>query len=303
MKNAYGSQIQNYSMIRKLLVKENVPAIEDIIEKESGKLARLQSASHVDLGDIVSDDELKELLPKVFGEVNRFLGVEHGELPEFGYHSIKNLGPVAKGLFLVYGTSGLLMARALVSLLTDQDTSHVGEFAAGALSFAFAGSVHSTIRNAYNPNIGRINVEKKPKTEMIPMAAHEYAHTVQHKNGFLPANRKHVIFLEGHARGVERHIAEYYNEQEDNEAYLIAATDRTLGELKSSYVWMCSETGKRPSRALLRTKSKSDMDERMARLLSGPTPHAIGNALMSIYEAKMGKGIYADMLRGDFQFS
>ena len=102
--------------------------------------------------------------------------------------------------------------------------------------------------------------------------------------------------MEGHARGVQRHIAHLYSEQEDNGAFLYTMTDYTVAELKSPYRWMCKQLGKQPDESLLRTPTQTIFP-------FGGTIHALGDASFYIAEALHGKDVYKQALAGSFQFA
>jgi hypothetical protein len=115
-------------------------------------------------------------------------------------------------------------------------------------------------------------VERLPRAVLIPTLAHEYTHHIQYESMHRvfnnPANR------EGHARTVERHIAQKYARRERNPAFLYQVTREDVAELKSVYLWLCDN----PNPALMRFRSALDVIENNARKeRKMPSDHALGN--------------------------
>ena len=128
-----------------------------------------------------------------------------------------------------------------------------------------------------------ITVAPLRRTSLIPGIAHEYAHYIHYRKGL--GDLCYDLFAEGHARGVERHIAEEYKEKEDNEAFLYDILEETACELKYAYIWVCKELDKKPKKSLLKVGDKGKIFE-----------HDLGNAFFSIYETLYGKDVYKETL-------
>jgi len=301
----YRSEIENPQMKRRLLAEDNVPAIEDLLDKESQRLGRLQKLKEegrLDFGDTVSPDELRELFPQICKEVDSFLGIQDGEVPNCRYYNLFRPGLMTTPILGVYIVSALQEACALASLATGH-LDYCQTFQIGAMLNAQAAlSAHLLAKQSCYAASKSITLERVARTDLIPTAGHEYTHHIQFKKGLRYS--KHTIFSEGQARGVQKQLADDYHEREDNEAFLYRSSDRTVGELKSAYLWMCRKLGQQPRKSLLKTKSSRDRDESVDRLIRRePSPHALGNALFSIYEALNGRGMYKQMIHGEFQFA
>jgi len=133
MNTDYQSQIENDHMKRRLLMVDHIPAIEDLLDKESQRLKRLQRLKKSDrltLGDKVAAEELTELCPQICTEVNDFLGIQDGEVPTFEYFNLFRRGAIPRAILALYVLSASLIVDPLVTLVTDQnlDPSH-GYFA------------------------------------------------------------------------------------------------------------------------------------------------------------------------------
>ena len=303
----YKLQIENACMERRLLNIDNIGAIEELLDRESQRLERLQKLkkdNKLNRGDKVSPGELKGLFPQICTEVDDFLGVQDGEVPKFGYYNLLRPGLMTTPVLAMYAISAVQVVSAVTCLITEQnpDLSNFMNAGIGAMQFACAALFHSVMKNpGYNRLLKRVTLQNVARTDLIPSAGHEYAHHVQRREGL--KDDMYSIFKEGHARGVEKHIAQDYQQREDNNAFLYDVLNSTVGEFKSAYIWICQKFGHQPKASLLKTKTSTDIDERVNRLLDKtPTPHAIGNALFSIYEAREGRGIYNDMIHGNFQF-
>lgn len=302
------SEIENLNMKRRLLVVDNILAIEDLLDRESQRLERLQKLKGRDrlyIDDKVSPEELRELFPQICTKVDNFLGVQNGEVPTFGYYNLLKPGLMTTPILLGYTLSAVQIANALIHIFTHQNVgiSHWLCLGVGAMLFELTGVSHSLVKsNGYNQLFKKITLKRVARTDLIPAAGHEYTHRIQHKNNIF--KDKHEIFMEGHARGVEKQLADDYCEREDNEAFLYGISDINVGELKSAYLWMCEKLGQKPREILLKTKTSRDSDESLYRSNNmEPTPHAIGNSLFSIYESLKGRKIYNHMIHGDFQFA
>ncbi len=300
----YLSQISNTNLKRLLLREENIVVLEDLLDTEAQRLERLQKRHENDklnLGERVSPDELTEVFPRICTEVDDFLGIQESDMPTFGYFNLLKDG---KSILALYILSPLQVACAVTSMITEQNPEYNPLFFAGmgAMQFVMAVNLHSdNNRSSYLSTSTTITLERTPRTVLIPSAAHEYTHHLQHRKGLKEG--KYSIFKEGHARGIERYISKLYREREDNEAFLYDFLNETTSEMKNAYLWMCRNLRKPVKECLLRTKTSRDFDEGAWRFVfRQPTHHAIGNTLFSIYQAQQGNHIYRDMIHGRFRF-
>ncbi len=298
------SQISNTNLERLLLREENIVVLEDLLNTEAQRLERLQKCKENDklnLGERVSPDELTELFPRICTEVDDFLGIQECDMPTCGYFNLLKDG---KSILALYTLSSLEVAGAVTSLVINQNLAPIHSIyvGMGVMQFVMATFLYSMNKSAsYTLSSNTITLERTPRTVLIPTAAHEYTHHLQGREGI--KEWKYIIFMEGHARGVQKHVSEDYMRREDNEAFLYNVLDYTVGEFKSVYSWMCKKFGQQQKNSLLKTKTSRDLDESLCRLIfKKPTFHAIGNALFSIYQAQQGNHIYRDMIHGRFQF-
>ena len=313
MASEYMTQIENSNLERRLLRTDNIPVLEELLNRDSQileKLQKLKEDNKLDMGNKITTKELKELFPKICTEVDDFLGIQSKDTTKVEYSSLFKLGIESTSCLLLYALSAISLIEPGNLLLTNQglNLSNVLEGIIGGLIFLEATVLHSTSGPHYDPLFKKVVLSKTTRTELIPTISHEHTHHLQFSRGlkgykYLIFN-KYSIFQEGHARGVERHLSEDYRERENNEAFLYDILDTTVGEFKSAYVWMCKKLDKPVRKSLLKTKTTRDGDENSERFMQRkPTPHARGNALFSIYEALHGKQIYNHMIHGNFKFS
>lgn len=302
MNQRYLSQIKNSSMKRLLLREDNIFALEELLNTETQRLKRLQrlkDGNQLDFGDTIELDELRELFPKISAEVNDFLGISPIDPPLYGYPVFLVPSSIKKTILTAYG------AWALVEIITATPKHrliYAMTFSSLSLAYWILSGISKKIGPCYEPLTESVFLKKEQRAKLIPDAGHEYAHHVQNISG-TPPGPGYSIFVEGNARGVERHISEAYREREDNEAFLYDISDKTVGEIKSVYLWMSKKLGKPVKESLLKIKTSMDKYEGLVRLIfRRPTPHAIGNALFSIYEAQQGSQICGAMIQGSFQF-
>lgn len=307
----YLSQIENSQLKKRFLTVDNISLLEYLLDCESQRLKGLQKQKEIgklNFGDKVSSDELKDLFPHICTEVDAFLGIQDVVVPRVGYPNIFKLGLVTTPALGGFILSISQLATTLLSpLFTEQNyvinKQFADEIALNTIICIMAVALYQISHVAqYDSLSNKITLERVPRAELIPTVGHEYTHSVQRRKGVLSSNN-YLIFGEGHARGVEKHLAEDYREKEDNEAFLYPSSDRTVGEFKSAYIWMCRKLEQQPRKSLLKIKTSRDRGESLERLIRGePTSHAIGNALFSIYEALHGRGIYQQLIFSKFQF-
>jgi len=145
-----------------------------------------------------------------------------------------------------------------------------------------------------------VQLKKEKSVNLIPVIAHEYTHHIQFKKDFVA--KEDSMFMEGHARGVQRYIAKTYREKEDNDAFLYDILNWDVGEIKSAYIWACKKIKNPIRKSLLRIGTSRDIDEKICRITErNPTEHALGNAFFSIYENDFGDQIYKEMIHGNFK--
>lgn len=310
------NQFKNENLGRLLLDKENILPLEELLHSESEKLRKLQKLEHegrLDFGRELASKEFYDLIPQVKGDVDEFLGVEGSGNPIVSYSSYDaTLRDYISSFLSAF--SNRVYCKGLVKGLQKNDSGILRTGLAIGLAvpayitrFGLLGLCLSTGTNinGYSPIIECINIIRENKQSLIQSIGHEYSHYLQ--DVFLSERcilkEKYNVFIEGHARGVQRYLADLYREREDNEVFLYECSDWVVGELKSAYKWICQMSGKSPKSNLVATESSIDKTEIYHCLIKKiPTIHALGNTLFSLYEAKRGNRIYRDMLQGDFTF-
>jgi len=305
MDEKYLSQIENEYMKERILRKENISAIEYILNRDSQQFERLKQVkvkNKLDFGKKIKNKELSAFSLEICSEVDYFLGISSEEIPKIEYFKLFRLNFFNFILLSSYGESSLMIANSLTSLLINKNLQGLILLAIGSGSFIATNLLHNSKKQSrYYPESEKINLKKIKRNVLIPTLGHEYVHHIQNINGLRGEN--YSIFEEGHSRGVEKHLAKVYKEKEDNEAFIFNSLDKLVGESKSVYIWMCEKFNKSVNKNLLKSKSSRDYCEKVFRRFKKiPTPHAIGNSLFSIYEENSGEEIYKNMIHGNFNF-
>jgi hypothetical protein len=292
---------------------ENIPVLEEILDKELKKLAILQNQK-LDFGKMPKRKELPALFAEVKKDVDNFLHVENIPNPVVACNRISvgsYLKFIPSAACVVAGLAGIsnIIGRAILGqelqdeFIRSLDNKslyyamhHIinGLVAIGGL--ALADGVRLSIKKKldvvdYHPYYKHIRVKRTNFAILTTDLAHEYAHHVQNIVGINMNN--HDYFTEGHAEGVARNIARIYAEKKDNPAYLLDTTRISVDEIKSVYLWLCEKFGKEADKNLVSDVKPCIM----------PDIHAIGNSMISIYEAQYGPRIYNEMMHGKFEFT
>ncbi len=302
---------QNYLLRYKLFHLENRSILEEILVTEQMKLQRLQKAKNdgkIRLSKkIEKQRELGSLFAEVKTEVDSFLDVIGVSSPEVVFPSFRDNALLKKAVYTAHGFAGLSFGLLGLTLAMGGDLDRYQLFL-GILS-ASTGLLGQTSRRSrtYYDDVGiKIYLERVPREMGIPYLSHEYTHYLQHQLLFSPdvvLPPENLVFIEGHARGVQRYISQIYNQREGNDLFLWVDGNFAVSELKSVYSWMCRKSGKRASPFLVLEETEYDKTCMRYFLNQGePSPHALGNSLMLIHEAQHGPGIYRQMLHGEYIF-
>ncbi len=286
MNKKYLAQIKN-SNLQKLLLKEsNIPIIEDLLDVKIQRLITIKKNKNLDFGNkVCSKEELDEIFPKVKKDVDNFLDSKKSDMPSYGYCQYFNIFKQIKNPIKIYKTFSISkrikssINICLFNLLVSSGTN-------------------------YNSFLESISLKKTRRVDMINNIIHEYDHHIQNKSILKNVfSKQYSFFEEGHAIGVERHLAEFYRKQEDNNAFIYKILNRTISEIKATYMWMCWKLEKPIRKSLLKNMTPIESFEISKILTLGePTNHAKGNTFFSVYETKYKKQIYKDTIHENFQF-
>jgi len=319
MDASYIRQFENFNIIKRLSSPENTLIIEELLYKEYERLKRLKELKKdgkLNFGPQVPPEELMDLVLDVCAEVDRFLGIQERRLPHFGYYRLTEWGSTTTPILIYYVLSAALFASGSALFVavnlplyllrpTDPYSSLLLKLAApslvlaGAVVFIRTAMAHYILKkmSMYDPHSRRVILERYPRAILIPVVGHEYTHSLQDDIIFGGYNYSdnYSILTEGHAIGVERHVARCYSEREGNEAFLYHISKKTVRDLKRVYEWMRGDLGRKARE----TRDAKDL----RRLTEGLTPHSIGNTFFSICEAQRGEEIYKQIIHGTFQFT
>lgn len=141
-----------------------------------------------------------------------------------------------------------------------------------------------------------------PNRMFTPYTAHEYTHHIQYHKGTEPEKNK--FFAEGHARGVQRAIAQKHAAEENNSAFLYETTRCGLAEFKRTYEKICKVAGVKRKRKLLNVQTRLEHSGawyNILRFFTQPTHHhARGHTFFYLHEKTFGQNIYGDILHGNY---
>lgn len=285
--------LRNHTVLNELLDINNVPLLEEILNKEL-KLFGSLKGKKLDFSPIPKKEELDELFEEVKDEVDRFLHIAPLEGCSCRYKTLWKDG--RDGLMKI-PSGTILLISSIVALSSLGITT-------GTLPFVFAlgkgvknyidgwNSIeqHQKSPSVYANENKEIQLNKNHKESLIPTIAHEYAHFVQEMFGLRFDINK--TMTEGHARCVERHVAFDRARKEDNQAYLFNHVYRTVPELRTTYLWLCRNFGLVPHKGLTKFRTESDnVHQRILKRKGRPSYYSVGTSHMLLMEKKHGKAI------------
>ena len=302
-------QINDENLTSLLLKKEKISALEELLFIESKKLESLKKQKRkLDFGKKICYKELEQFFPKLKKEVDDFLDVQNIFFPNIKYLSnIENMALSPKistyaGLYYVLSISNFGFLLNNLSILTNKFPLLNTLLMLNMIICGISGiSLHSRVDSSgYFPTRESIRIKKEKRANLIPVLAHEYTHHIQCKKNF--GFKEENVFIEGHARGVQRYIAETYRERENNDAFLYENLGIDVMEIKNCYIWASKKLKEPLKKSLLKINTLPYPYGWVCMREGKPTEHAIGNALFSIYEKEYGNKIYREMIHGNFQF-
>lgn len=302
----YLAQFTNKNIAISFFKRQNIPYLEYLIDKDSTIRANLQKEilGGMDFGRVPKRKELSNLFEEVRGDVNYFLRTDVKECP------IEYINFFSREMRVPLATS-IVGTTLLYSLSTYEPLMGFGALLFGGLSFLTLLGLNKSMQmtgSHYSINKNFISLKENNLALIKVELAHEFAHHVQFSNisGKNRTGSHHFnlkMFLEGHARGVQKQMAYKYFEKENNPAYLHDTIDISLAELKASYRLLCGFfPGVRANENLL-NKNISITDKLIQENMftpMNPPFHAVGNSIFSIWEALHGTDIYGNIINGDY---
>jgi len=302
-------------LLRRFDEEEKLSELELILEEGGKKLVRLRrmvNSGKITLEQTPNNEDLPQLLSDVASDVNKFLQVENLDPPKVGYLNILDPHEYAKAMRNTF--RGFLVSGAIAAgVYYFSDWTFISGMLA-TVPLAFVGVAVFERRKIdrtshYSKSNGPSTVDyiipqKLPEASMIPVLGHEYGHhALWNSTEFTPSSEFSFV-SEAICRGIQRHIARCYQERMNNDAYTYRIQELTVGELKSTYIWLCEKLGVKPKKNLLAVASQRDkFESKNRRKNHEPTRHAIGHTLFYLEEKVQGPQIYANILKGDFKFA
>ncbi len=298
---------KNSELLRQLCRQENLGELEILISSQLEEFVPI-NLSELEFGAGLTSEEIKEIFPKVKEDVDNFLGTHHIDVPDCDYYNFFKPGLNTIPFWINYSFAAsvpiyLTLGETIRNYLPEDLNSIVSNIilspGLGILTIlpfliSFNGYL-ANLTSGYDPLFRHITLQKEEMNEetgtlrkisrpkLIPIMAHEYAHHVQKKQGLALFDNR--VLLEGHARGVERHISELYCEREGNDAFMYGIYNRTITELQQTYGWICRR---------LEIKGREEfLPKKQTREIG---PHAAGNTLFLLWEQTKGSEIYKEVL-------
>jgi len=285
-------KVDNKSLNKNLINKDHISQLEFLINENSKNLENLKR-KNPDFGITYEADELPRMFRESKKFVDDFLDVKPGGIPKYGYPEFWNNRSIflcSVGSYFIL--EGLLMGSPLSLNFGIQ--FWIMNYFMHKMSSA----------SSFNFFTNKITLEKTPSTIIKTVAAHEYTHyihglTIQNELKY----RKHASLFEGHAIGVQKAAARHFRDKYDNESYMFHIFERSVGELKSTYLWICDKLEKEPNKNIKKIKSRYDSNEKVFKFFhKSPSNHSAGNSIFSLAEEKHGTEIYRRTLKKDFDF-
>ena len=293
--NCDWSKLSNTELEKELYYEENIEILENIINrtiKEYDNIPRTKYCKDIRL----SKEQLKQELQNINKEVSKFLDIENSSLPSIRYRDIySSFKYEIFPLLTLFAGSSLFGLTALLYLKNAPNISTIFTGTFGMYYFKELNDYRinfKNIRSSYYHNNNLMLICKEDRKEIISDIAHEQTHHVQKKLKWPLENDDYKILIEGHARGVERHVARIYAERENDKRIIKSILPGTLLEYVGIYMKMCERMKKKINIKLLKNHNTEYR----------PGMHAVGNTLFSIAEEKFGPKVYAGALRGVFAF-
>jgi len=286
------AQISDENLKRALLRRENVEPLEELLAAENERLnhlCQLERKGKIDLGGPVTRKEMQRIFrEEIKGRVDECLDTDYMSSPKVEYFSLARTKLGRKILYKYLACAGLTLSAAMITPITIP-------FSALSFFVVFEKHKEKEAENfgcpaAYYKDTEEAIFQRGIKNKIFqPVAAHEYSHHVQSKALFRTGGYR--IFKEGHAMGVEKHIANLLELSNKDPSFAKPIVPDFVIALATVYDWMSKELDFSPD------KSLSDL---LKYSLSYPNYTCLGTSIFSLAEARHGKGIYRDVLRGDF---
>jgi len=277
---SYVSQFNDENLIERFASKSNLPILVKLIQREQKKLKIIRNAKK-DYGPRISLNESKNIFNEVKNLVDLILEEKRTPAPSIGYDNPFHI--LSNPYFIAY-SSFLIGANILYYHRTG---SIFYELSIPLLIWGYL-SIYLTRTSMYEIQKNRVLLIERRKPNLVPAMAHEYAHHVLRTHGLLTNETR--ILSEGVARRIESMVASIYANVYSNPAFLEQITCYNLREYKNALNYIIKETG------------NQDLSIMASAIFGKTSVYDIGNALFSIYEEKMGPKIYADILKGKFEF-
>lgn len=258
-------------VVRHFVKKDNLPILESIIFREAIELLVPISLSKPEKA--LTKGEFKEIQPRVVKDVNEFLRIGGKErIPSIFYSGINPENLIVLPT-LIFSSETILRG---INQFLENPAAGLFSLGTGSLLLFTSKMAYDLINSThYNGLMDLVFINSGKKADVSVKFAHEYAHHIQSLTMGTPFF--HKAFREGHARGVERHIAELYAEREGNSDYLVEQKSRALMDMNEGSKW------------LKEVLEKGDS-------FRGISQHALGTSLFGIMEERYGKELYSDIL-------
>src|SRR3989338_9256274 len=215
MESGHFDNLKNNNIISLVLDKSNVGKLEHLLAAGSESLTRLKSGFYpIYKGKRIKNKELSDVFNDVKVCVDSFLDTHGIEPCRCLYNNLYNLPRnIAYSLMNPSFAGKACIGAYFGSLILTQFIKIPGINLATLLPFLGIPFMFHFFDSLLAIDLGSIYYKKSillkngPPFMLIPAIAHEYVHHIQSNMLDLPP-QSYCILKEGHARGVERHIAQ-----------------------------------------------------------------------------------------------
>lgn len=301
MDKHYWKQFSDNTIERLLLKEENIDVLDSIFNQEIERIGTLKLKKYSQ-GQAPYPSDLSSLLEEVKPHVDDFLGVSGIQSPTINYNQLFSKDKMFPWIAFGFAAAGFGLSPPFL----NPNPSPV-EYAAAIMSLGLFGfslySIRASLKELsfYTDNLNCIALQKEPRTLLIPIIAHKYAHHVQKKKGLGSFLSRKLTAREGQARSVQRQVSRDYAEKEDNPAFSILYSQAyDLPELLTVKSWLCNKLrGMELPKVFFNPIVAAN--HFYLQKYRKPTPHALGNAFFSILEAHEGVEIHKEIMAGRYQ--
>ncbi|MBI3334833.1 hypothetical protein HYZ97_05075 [Candidatus Pacearchaeota archaeon] len=240
-------------------------------------------------GERVSQEEKQALLTKAREKVNTLLESSDVSLPTLSFY---RLTPGVRLPSLI--AASLLSAGSLITPYNE--VMGGGLMGAGMMQAMLAGFFYlrDGSNASYFPRFAEVSLPGKTREKVLSGALHEYTHHVQHTRG-LPQGHRFSMMCEGHAKGVEHHLASQWSDEEGALQLKCSVELERMAALAVTAEWMREKLAERGEVCTPRVLPKSPYSMNETEM----EDYVKGSTFFQLLQYRHGPGIYKKVLQGN----